>query len=414
MNSYIVLLRGNRNYRNLWLAKLVSYLGDWFNLLASAALITNLTGSGTAISWLFLARFLPLFFVSPFAGVVADRYSRRQIMILSDLLRVITVLGFLLVQVTGALWLLYTLTAVQFVLSAFFTPAQTALLPNVVDEKDLVTANALDGFTWSTMLAVGALLGGIAAAYLGISAAFVIDAFTFALSAWFVAAIDLPSVDPALRTATGSGGYLEFMDGLRYLHGRPFILGLTLVKAGGALVWGAVNVLEIPLAQELFPINGNGTLTLGFIYAATGIGTAVGPILIRHIIGDSRPASLRAISLSYGLLIAGVTGLGMAGALPWVFVLTIVRGAGGGALWVFSSALLQMMVTDRFRGRVFAFEFAAFTLTQSLSTVFAGFAQDNLGLDVQQTFIAMGVTGVAVALIWLAFLARFRAEPALA
>ena len=82
--TYADLLRSNRNYRNLWLAKLVSYLGDWFNLLASAALITTLTGSGTAISWLFLARFLPLFFVSPLAGVVADRVSRRQIMIVSD------------------------------------------------------------------------------------------------------------------------------------------------------------------------------------------------------------------------------------------------------------------------------------------------------------------------------------------
>ena len=411
MEIYLDLLRRNRNYRNLWLAKLVSYLGDWFNLLASATLIIELTGSGTAISWLFLARFLPLFFVSPFAGVIADRYSRRQIMILSDLARMVVVLGFLLVQVTGSLALLYTLTVVQFTLSAFFTPAQSALLPNVVEREDLVTANALDGFTWSSMLAIGALLGGIAAAFLGLTAAFLIDAATFALSAWFVSRLDLPKIAPEERPAGGKSvanrGLLEFTDGLKYLRGRPFILGLSLVKAGGALVWGAVNVLEIPLAETIFPINGNGTLTLGLIYAATGIGTAAGPILIRHWLGDSRAASLRAISLSFVLLTLGITGLGLAGALPWVFVLTVLRGTGGGTVWVFSSALLQMLVTDRYRGRVFAFEFAAFTLTQSISTVFAGVAQDYLGMSVQQVFVVMGGVGVVVGVIWLLFQARF-------
>jgi MFS family permease len=404
---YIDLLRSNRNYRNLWLAKLISYLGDWFNLLASAALIAQMTGSGTAISWLFLARFLPLFFVSPVAGVVADRFSRRQIMIVSDLLRALTVLSFLLVQATGQLWLLYALTALQFTLSAFFTPAQTALIPNLVREDELVTANALDGFTWSTMLAVGALLGGMAAAFFGITAAFVLDALTFAVSAWFVSRIDLPKIAPDARpTKAASGGFLDFVDGMRYLRGEPFILGLALVKAGGSLIWGAINVLEIPLAETLFPIGGNGTLTLGLIYAATGIGTALGPILIRSWMGDSQAASLRAITLSFLLLTVGLVGVGMARSLPVILAFTVLRGTGTGTLWVFSAALLQSMVTDRFRGRVFAFEFAVLTLTQSISTIFAGVAQDFLGLGVQQTFIVMGALGLATGVVWLAFLAR--------
>ena len=409
---YLDLLRANRNYRNLWLAKLVSYLGDWFNLLASAALIAQLTGSGTAISWLFLARFLPLFFVSPLAGVVADRFSRRRIMIWSDLLRAVTVTCFLLVQVTGQLWLLYVLTAVQFTLSAFFTPAQTALIPNLVQKDELVTANALDGFTWSTMLAVGALLGGLAAAFFGITAAFLLDAFTFAVSAWFVSRIDLPLIAPEERPAQAkTRGFFDFVDGLRYLRGEPFILGLALVKAGGSLVWGAVNVLEIPLAEVLFPLNGNGTLTLGLIYAATGIGTALGPILIRRWLGDTQAASLRAITLSFLLLMVGLIGVGMAGTLPWILVFTVLRGTGTGTLWVFSAALLQALVTDRFRGRVFAFEFAALTLTQSLSTVFAGVAQDFLGLGVQQTYLVLGALALGVGAVWLAFLTRSTGRP---
>src|SRR5207237_7316020 len=111
--------------------------------------------------------------------------DRKRILIATDLLRAATVLCFLLVQLTRQVWLLYLLTVIQFSLSALFTPTHAAVIPNVVDEKDLVTANALDGFTWSTMLAVGALLGGVAAAVFGIAASFMIDAASFILSAWY-------------------------------------------------------------------------------------------------------------------------------------------------------------------------------------------------------------------------------------
>ncbi len=416
MNTYINLLGRNHNYRNLWLAKMISYLGDWFNLLASATLIASLTGSGTAISYLFLARFLPLFFVSPVAGVVADRYSRRQIMILSDVLRALTVLGFLLIRSDELIWLFYLLTILQFTLSAFFTPAQTALLPKVVEEDDLVAANALDGFTWSSMLAIGAMLGGLATAFLGITAAFVLDALTFLISAWFVSRIDLPMSTPHERMvqANQGSGLFEFVGGLRYLTGRPYILGLALVKAGGALIWGAINVVEIPLAENIFPLNGNGTLTLGLVYAATGLGTALGPILLRQWIGDSRAASLRAITIGFVMLILGVTGLGLANLLSVVLVMTVVRGIGSGAVWVFSSALLQKIVTDEYRGRVFSFEFAVLTLTQSFSVLWAGFAMDSLGMGVQQVLLSMGLAGVAMLLIWLIFRARYVPQPAVA
>ena len=286
MSVYVELLRRNHDYRNLWLARVVSNFGDWFNLLASATLITSLTGSGTAISYLFLARFLPVFVMSPFAGVLADRYERRMIMVITDVLRAGTVLCFLFIRTPEQIWLLYALTVFQFVLSALYTPAHSALLSNVVARDDLVTANALDGFTWSSMLAMGALFGGLAAAYLGLAAAFVIDAATFLVSAWFV--LRISRVSKPVEEGGSEVRLFDFLEGFQYLAGRPFILGLSLVKAGGSLVWGGINVLEIPLAQQVFAIGAGGTVTLGLIYAATGIGTGFGPLLIRQRIGDKR------------------------------------------------------------------------------------------------------------------------------
>ena len=406
MSVYVDLVRNNLEYRRLWMARVISNFGDWFNLLASAALITSLTGTGAAVSYLFLARFLPVFLMSPFAGVLADRYERRLIMATADVLRAGTVLCFLLIRTPDQLWLLYALTVVQFILSSLYTPAHSALLPSIVDPGDLVTANALDSFTWSTMLAFGALFGGVAAAVLGIGAAFMIDAVTFLLSAWFVLRIGpVPNVG---ADQVRQAGFFDFVDGLRYLRSRRFILALSLVKAAGALVWGAINVLEIPLAQQVFPLRGSGSITLGILYAATGIGTGIGPLVARRIIGDGREAALRAISVSFVLLTAGVLLLGLAPGLSWVVAATLMRSVGTGMLWVFSSTLLQSLVENRFRGRVFAFEFAAMTLLQSISTLWAGMAYDRWQLAVQSVFVLTSIVSLAVSLAWIVF--RLRAS----
>ncbi|MFW5943613.1 MAG: MFS transporter [Chloroflexota bacterium] len=413
MNRYLTLLRENSNYRNLWLASVISQLGDWFNLIASASLIATLTSSGAAISYLFLARFVPLFFFSPFAGVIADRFNRRHIMIATDVLRALAVLGFLLVRDPSHVWLFYLLTISQFALSSIFTPARTAVLANVVKPEELVTANALDSFTWSTMLAVGSLLGGVAAAAFGLQAAFIMDAATFLLAGWFASRIVLPARRPleGQPVIVRRGGWFEFVDGLRYLRSEPFILTITLVKAGGSLVWGAINVLEVNYAEDIFPLTQGGSITLGIIYAISGLGTGVGPLLLREWLGDAAGRLRWGISLGFVLLTAGILGLGLAPTLSWFGLATLVRTVGSGTVWVFSAAMLQMIVPDRVRGRVFAFEFAILTLTQSLSTFWAGFAQDTLFFSVRQVTIGMAIAGVVVTLLWFVFHLRTLSHP---
>ncbi len=419
MSEYVDLLRDNKDYRQLWLGSVISQFGDWFNLIASAALVANLTGTGTAISYLFLARFLPLFLFSPLAGVLADRYERRTIMIASDLLRAATVLCFLLIREPGQIWLLYVLTFVQFALSATFTPARSAVLANVVQPQELVPANALDSLTWSTMLAFGALMGGLVASIFGIAEAFFLDALTFILSAFLISRISGPI--RAAEKSDRQGGWFDFLDGLRYLKGRSFILGISLVKAGGALAWGAINVLEITFATKVFTLEFRGltgpfeidsaTAVLGLIYAVSGLGTGLGPILLRRWLGDA-PKLLRwAISGGFGLMAMGIFLLSVSQSLGFFTFATLIRTVGSGTIWVFSAALLQMIVPDRFRGRVFAFEFAALTLTQSISTFWAGYAQDALGLNVRQITLSMSIVALLAGSIWLLFNLRYRSEP---
>ncbi len=423
MKEYLDLLRRNPNFKYLWFGSIVSQFGDWFNVIAAAELITRLTNSNVALSYLFLARFLPLFLFSPFAGVLADRFNRKHIMILSDVLRAVTVLGFLWVRDPGDIWYFYLLTVVQFSLSALFTPARGAVLANVVQPGELVAANALDSLTWSTMLALGAFLGGVVAAFFGAEAAFVADSLSFILSAVFIGRIVLPAraaIDETTADSTTAGAHVSsrfaFLDGFRYLWREPFILGIALAKAGGSLVWGAINVLEITYANDLFPLMGSsrfgvtdpGTATLGLIYVVSGLGTGIGPLLMRRRLGDSPRRLMMGVSLGFAIMTVGTAWLALVNGLGSLLLATIMRTLGTGTLWVFSAALLQTIVPDKFRGRVFAFEFAALTLTQSISTLAGGYMLDTVGLPMQSVMGVMAGVGLVMTLLWAGFHLLYR------
>ncbi|MBI1880410.1 MAG: MFS transporter [Chloroflexi bacterium] len=395
IDSYVTLVRYNQKYRYLWLSQVISQTGDWFNLIASAALVAHLSGSGLAIGGLFLARLLPPFVFGPLVGVVADRFDRRKILIISDLLRAVVVLAFLFVRTEQEVWLLYFLTVLQLSISAFFEPTRAALIPSVVSRKDLVTANALDGTTWSTMLALGAALGGLATALFGITAAFLIDSASFLISAWFISLVkpSLAEAESELTQPTDNG-WQTFVAGLQYLWQHPAVLIVALLKASKALAFGGMAVIEVAFAKELFPIGVDGSGALGLIYFVTGLGTGLGPLLARRLSGDNPRAMYWTILMCYFGMIIGHIMIGFTATLPFLLLATFISTIGSGTSWVYSSALIQMNVPDKFLGRVFAFDLAAMTLAASASTLGVGWAMDSWGLSPQQ--IALMLTGVPV------------------
>ena len=206
-------------------------------------------------------------------------------------------------------------------------------------------------------------------------------------------------------------GRFDFLDGFRYLWREPFILGIALAKAAGSLVWGAINVLEITYANDLFPLSGSsrfgvadpGTATLGLIYVVSGLGTGIGPLLMRRRLGDSPRRLMLGVSLGFVIMTVGTTWLALVDGLGTLLLATIMRTLGTGTLWVFSAALLQTIVPDKYRGRVFAFEFAALTLTQSVSTLAGGYMLDTAGLPMQSVMAVMGGVSLLMTLLWGGF-----------
>src|SRR5678815_1410203 len=263
--GYVELLRKNPSFRQLWLGQVVSQMGDWFNTIALYTIILQLTGSGRDIGLLLVARFLPSFLFGSLSGVVADRFSRRSIMIVSDLLRAVVVLGFLFVKRADQLWILYVLTVFQLGLSTFFEPAKTAAIPSLVADRELVTANAISSVTWSVMLTLGAAIGGVITGWFGTNAAFILDAFSYILSAALIASIKVPKRKKRERQKLSLGrllGITETIDGIRYVKDRPRVLALLLVKPAWGLGGGIMTLLAV-FGAKIFPV-GNSP--------ATGIG----------------------------------------------------------------------------------------------------------------------------------------------
>lgn len=411
--GYMELLRSNRSFRQLWLGQVVSQLGDWFDTIAVYTIVLNLTGSGRAVGLVLVARFLPTFFIGPLSGVIADRFSRRWIMIISDLLRAVTVLGFLLVRRADQMWLVYTLTVFQLAFSAFFEPAKTAAIPSIVSDRELVPANAIASVTWSAMLTLGAAVGGLITGWFGTDAAFILDSLTFVGSAVLVATVRFPP-RPARQkskiTIAKALGITDTIEGVRYVKKRPRVLALLLVKPAWGLGGGILTLLAV-FGEKIFPVGGSTATGIGVLFAARGIGTAVGPIAARRLAGDVPRRMQTSIGIAF--LIGGAFYIAFGSARNFLFALVVllIAHCGGSILWVFSTVLLQQSVEDQFRGRVFAAELALLTLTMAASNYFAGEMMDRFHFSPRTVTIAIGCIFLIPGIIWLLTEKRWGREP---
>ena len=398
--GYFRLLRQNPSFRNLWYGQVVSELGDWLNSIAIYALILKLSDSGMAMAGAMMAKLLPIVLVSPIAGVVVDRVSRKTVMIVSDLLRCVVVLGFLLVEDRDVLWLVYALVIVEISLSGFFEPARSAIIPSLVPKEDLVTANALSGSTWSVMLAFGAALGGVIVYLFGIKAAFILDAGTFILSAWFLSKIPSPKKSTK-KDPSKQSGYQELLEAMRFLMAEPMVLVLSLLKAGLAVAGGIMTLIPLMASQML---SVSLSLGIGILYSARGLGAALGPILVKRIFGETASVLQWAIAGAFFLK-----------AFSYIFIAyshniwTLSLGVAfatlfGSIIWVFSSALIHLSAPDHYLGRVFSFELALLTLVMGFSNWGVGYAVDGWDMNVNQIALWMAGLVIIPGILWSGFL----------
>ncbi len=407
--QYVKLIRSNRDFAKLWAAQLVSLLGDWFSTIVISALIVTYTeGSGyqgIAVSAYLIARLFPPLLMRPVAGVLADRFDRKRLLIFSDLLRALTVCG-LLFTTSGPehLPLIYVFTVIQFLISSIFEPARNAIMPSVLYRHQLIIGNTLSSITWSAMLAIGAITGGVVAELFGTEIALVIDAMTFVLSALLVMAIVIPETP---RSEIGlearpvkDKSQRTFLDGIRYLLRHPGTAAALFVKSGQSVT--STDALLIIFGTQVFVLGDQGITSMAILWTAFGFGAIIGPLITNRFSDDTVKVLRRLITVGFIMIAVGWLLWGMAPSLELLVIAVLIRAMGGSVNWTYSSVIIQQVVPDEYLGRMFSLDFAGFELVQSISIVVIGLLIDAVGNDnIQIICYVSALVAIVPLLIWI-------------
>ena len=382
--TYGQLIRENRDFRKLWIAAVISMLGEWFNTIALFFLILEYTGSEFLLGMLFTVRMAGFAILQPFIGLLADRYNRKMLMVVSNLLQAVFALCFLLVNGSSDIVWMIGLSGLMMVLHGVYMTAERAALPNVVAEEDLATANALDAASWSTALCMGAMLGGVVVSIWGTDAAFIVDSATFLVGTLFLINLTIPqTIDESMKGPWLSTGIRNIKSGWARIRSQPALFRIVFAKASWNVAGGGLAGVYLVLMGA--DVQGFGAaFGFGLFFFARGVGTGLGPILARAFLKDEEawPRLVGYLIVLSGLIYF-LVGLSVPHALWITVVLVILAHSASGANWVLSTVMMQQWVEDEVRGRVFSTDMLILSIAFSTSTSVAGYLMENTELGIQ-------------------------------
>ena len=409
--TYTQLLRRNRSFRRLWSGQVISELGNWFNFIAALGLVRVVSHAAPEVTTiLLLARLIPFTLFAPLAGAFVDRWSRRTVMIATDLLRVIVALGFLLVRRPEDLWLAYLCTALLSFFGTFFEAAKNAAVPNITGERDLLAGNALMFSSRFLLMSLGAALGGWAAAYFGYEAAFIINALSFVASAYSVWLV--PEEETRSKATNGEpneprslyrGYWSDMREGWSYIVTHApvaAILGINIVWATGG---GAMNLIADRLGALVFA-GENGIspdAAVAAFYFAGGFGLFVGMIIARRVGAFFELRKRTVAFIGWSLFIQGIF-YALTGVMPTLVgacVMVCISRVLLGAEFAVQETLLMRLVPDQLRGRVSTSDRAAEMMTWAFSTAVAGWSLHTI--TPRTLTIISGLLSGTAGIVWL-------------
>lgn len=349
----IALLR-QRNFGLLWFGGLISFIGDWMTLIGLPIYIYNLTGSVLATGLMWMSTMLPSVVLGSVAGVFVDRWDRRITMIATNFLTVPLMLTMLIVQSPGQVWIIYVVIILKSTLGNFMGPAENALLPKLVGEDHLTTANALNTLNNTLARLIGPALGGLVFASLGFTYSILIDTASFVIAGTMIGLIAAPrsitraQVDESADESKKPNVWRELIEGLRLVGRKRLILALFLFMGVAMLSEGLFEVMVIPYITDVLR---GGSEELGLLFMVQAIGGLLGGVVIGRLGKRLNVANL----IGPGVFVLGLMTLLTFNVpvfyLDMLFFLLVGPAVVGMETGI--QTLLQIHVEDRYRGRVF-------------------------------------------------------------
>jgi len=382
MGEFLKLLRQNRNYRYTWMGQIVSEIGDHFNNIAVFSLAMALTRSGLVVTGIMLSRAVPAVAMGPLAGVLLDRFDRKQIMIASDLVRAVVALGFILDVLRQETWLLYLFSALLMIASPFFTAGRSAILPTIASPEELHTANSLTQTTQWTTLTIGTFLGATVVA-IGYKWAFAFNALSFVFSAWAIWNLRAPkgkgflAARKDLTEAEVVRPWHEYREGLRYMRSVPLVLAIALLSVGWATGGGAAQILFTLFGEVVF---NRGAAGIGIIWGCAGVGLLLGGALANWL-GKrlSFDGYKLAVFIDFILHGGAYVLFSQMGRFELALAFITLSRASIAVNSVLNYSYLLRTVSDQYRGRVFATMETLTWAMMMLSLMGAGIASTHYG-----------------------------------
>jgi predicted MFS family arabinose efflux permease len=406
--SYLRLVRGNRNFRRLWMAQIVSELGDWFYTLSIYTLLLQLTGRASSVALALVLQVLPQTFVGPTAGVVNDRVRRKHVMIAADLVRVVVVLAMLLVRSRSMVWLVYPLLLVETIMAAFFEPARSSVIPNIAAKGEVLIANTLSSATWSVNLLIGASVGGVVAAFFGRDAVFVLNPLSFLASAALIGGMHFAEPHAESAAPLRPRDLVDFspvLEGIRYVRNHRTLLPTVFAKSGELMI-GPSWVIFTVLGAHEFAVHWHNVdaargamLGMSILLGGRGLGALVGPLISARWAGRSDRRLQLGILFGYLIIAVGYGTLGSSRTVWVAAACAMLAHMGGSTVWVFSTTLLQLHTDDRFRGRVFSADLGFSMFTIAAGAYLCGRLLDS-GVAARTVASWTGLVMVIPAVLW--------------
>jgi MFS family permease len=399
-----VRLAVNGSFSALWTGQLISLLGDRVNQVALAALVYGTTNSAIAGSLTFVAATLPNLLFGPLAGVLVDRWDQKRVLIVSDLLRA-GIVVFIPVSVSFNVVLAYPLVFLLTTVSIFFRPARTAVIPRVVHEDELMTANSATWMSETLADVVGYPLAGLFVAFLGsaLSLAFWLDSVSYVASALLVVVVVIPPVVRSVGSVAPIPGLAGIRDdlasGWRFLRGEPVLLANTLQAVVGQLTGGATIALAPFYAKVVLRLDSlDWTAAYAFIEMAIGVGNLLGGFVIGLL--GARIAKGRMVIAGYVALGLAVMGLGLTTNLGLALGMAFAMGVSNMVFVIPTQTLFQERTPGDMIGRVVGFRFSAVFGAMTFAMAASGILGDAVGVG--PVLVVFGVITVAAGLAGLA------------
>ncbi len=425
--TYLQLLRTNRSFRRLWWGQVISELGNWFNFIAGLGLVRLVSDGGVAATTIIvIARLVPFTLFAPLAGAIVDRWSRRQVMIVSDLARVVVALGFLLIRNPEDLWIAYLCTALLSLFHAFFEAAKNAAVPNITGERDLLAGNALMFSSRFLLMSLGAALGGWTAATVGYNAAFIVNAVSFlgsAFSVWLIPETETKQLEMEKDEGglpdnlAGSSGsfdgnqvsagkhsyWSDIREGWSYIISHAPVRTILLINVLWATGGGAINLISDRLGGIVFAGDHgiSGDSAVASLYFAAGLGLFIGMMIARRVGSFFEFRGLTVGFIGWGLVVQGCL-FALIGVMPTLWLACVFLFLSRillGAEFAVQETLLMRLVPDKLRGRVGTTDRATELLIWSLSTAMAGWSLR--AITPRTLTVVCGLLSGTSGLVWL-------------